>query len=88
MAELHLAGSVSGSCSVHAGSLSHCHGLLEHLNQTEPSLMLLVTSVFFPKDKSKCLRTSISSIDLVFENMEVMSSAFFSRGFVGFENLG
>ncbi len=27
--------------------LSHCHGLLGHLNKTEPSLMLLVTPVFF-----------------------------------------
>ena len=31
---------------VHAGSLSHCHGLLGHLNRTEPLLMLLVTPAF------------------------------------------
>lgn len=30
----------------HAGSLPHCHGLLGHMNMTEPSLMLLVAVLF------------------------------------------
>ena len=33
MAEFHLAASVSGPSTAHAGSLSHCHGLLGHLNR-------------------------------------------------------
>lgn len=35
MAEFYLTASVSGPSAVHVGSLSHCHGLLGHLNRTE-----------------------------------------------------
>lgn len=36
-----------GPCTWHAGSLSHCRGVLGHFNITEPSLMLLVTPLLF-----------------------------------------
>ncbi len=39
--------SFQGHGVVHAGSLSHCNGLFEHWNRTNPSLMLLVTPELF-----------------------------------------
>ncbi len=52
---IHLLLQFQGSGIIHAGP--HCHGLLGHLNRTQPLLMLLITPVLFllQYDESKCL---------------------------------
>lgn len=64
MAKLHLAASVSGSWYV--GSVSHCYGLLGHLNRTEPLLIILVTP--FPSITSQnvcCRKGRLFFIDFI-----------------------
>lgn len=61
MIESRLAASVSESCIAHAGSLSQCHDSVGRLNGTEPSLMLLVTSVLFLLWQNVCCEKGLQS---------------------------
>ncbi len=56
MVEFHVAASVLGSYIVHAVSLSHCHGLLGHLNShvsTDTGLVLWINLLILNFDFKK-----------------------------------
>lgn len=53
---------LQGPAVVHVGSLSHRHGLLGHLDRTEPLLLLLVTPVLFPLWGNVCCEKGVCII--------------------------